>query len=222
MVIVSCNRSSDTTTETISLETQNSYDDLAIKKFMDDNYFDSKGNIKAFSATDTSDDNYPKLSSYNPITLASGVVYIMRAGAQPNPGKAIGATDIIRLMHNMQNFVATKTDNIVTYGTISTVSNTIIQSGVPIVDPFFYYAKSTQIPSGKTSSYLEMEGFKEALQLFKSCEIDDSANYNLQGVIFVPSRSAYARDPNIFDSSTFKFNDRSFIFNFQVYKTTTR
>ncbi len=38
------------------INVQNSYDDQAIKKFMDENYLDAQGNIKAFSDTDTSDD----------------------------------------------------------------------------------------------------------------------------------------------------------------------
>ncbi|MFC3160902.1 hypothetical protein ACFOEQ_22870 [Chryseobacterium arachidis] len=43
---------------------RNSYDDQAIQKFMDENYLDVQGNIKAFSASDTTDDNYKNCLSY--------------------------------------------------------------------------------------------------------------------------------------------------------------
>jgi hypothetical protein len=56
---------------------------------MNDNYLDVQGNIKAFSSTDPSDDNEKKLSDLSPQTLPSGVIYIVRNGAQPSPGVAI-------------------------------------------------------------------------------------------------------------------------------------
>ena len=66
-----------------SISVQNSYDDQAIEKFLNNNYFDSLGNVVAFSNTDDSDDNETKLADLNPVKLPSGVVYIKREGAQP-------------------------------------------------------------------------------------------------------------------------------------------
>ena len=88
----------NSTTEEVSIETQNTYDDEAIQKFLKDNYFDSRGNIVAFSSTSTTDDNEKPLSDYNPVKLNSGVIYISRY--TPTNGKAIVATDKIKLMHN--------------------------------------------------------------------------------------------------------------------------
>jgi hypothetical protein len=67
---------------------------------MDENYLDVQGNIKAFSATDTADDNEKKLSELSPVTLPSGTIYIKRNGAQPSgtDAKDIKDTDIIKIM----------------------------------------------------------------------------------------------------------------------------
>ena len=75
LAITSCNNDDDnnSTTEEVSIETQNTYDDEAIQKFLKDNYFDSRGNIVAFSSTSTTDDNEKPLSDYNPVKLNSGV-----------------------------------------------------------------------------------------------------------------------------------------------------
>ena len=99
LAITSCNNDDDnnSTTEEVSIETQNTYDDEAIQKFLKDNYFDSRGNIVAFSSTSTTDDNEKPLSDYNPVKLNSGVIYISRY--TPTNGKAIVATDKIKLMN---------------------------------------------------------------------------------------------------------------------------
>lgn len=219
----SCRKDDDNKIETVAIETQNAYDDEAIVKFMDEYYFDQEGNITKFSSTDASDDLYPKLSSYSPVKLPSGVVYIVRPNAQPVAGKAIGSHDKIKLMGSAQAFIAKKTDGNVKFESGFVFRNTIGGSGMPENDPFYYYAnKSIRTTYGKERPYFEIEGFREALQNFQSFEIPDSDNYNLQGVILVPSRAAYARDENINDLPTARFHDRSFIFNFQVYQTTQR
>ncbi|TXF75100.1 hypothetical protein [Chryseobacterium sp.] len=216
------NDSTDSEAEQVSIETQNTYDDQAIQKYLNENYLDTQGNITAFSSTDAADDNYPKLKDLNQVTLPSGVVYIVRSGVQPNPGKTIGSTDILRLMHKTVSYMATNTENTISFTSPFSIRNTMASTGVPDVDPFFYYAKSSLRAADKPHEYYEIEGFREALQHFKSYDLDDSASYNLQGVIIVPSRAAYARNSNFFDSSTYKFIDRSFVFNFQVYKTSDR
>ena len=75
--------------------------------------------------------------------------------------------------------------------------------------------------SGKSRSYYEMEGFQEGIRKFLAYNIPDSDNYNLQGVIIVPSRSAFARD-NHYPYQNVNWRNRSFDFNFQVYKSSAR
>ena len=69
-----------------------------------------------------------------------------------------------------------------------------------------------------------MEGFQEAIRKFKAFDVGDDQNYNLQGVIIVPSRAAYARDEHYASGQTSAspFRNVSFIFNVQVYHTRAR
>lgn len=212
--------------EVVAIDTQNSYDDQAAIKFMKENYFDPQGKIVAFSATDPSDDNYPSLYSYNPVTLPSGVIIVKRPSAEPIPGKVINDKDVLRLTSISTTFVARSGAEGPIYSAQQSFKNTIMGSGVPEVDPTYFYTKNAQL-NGKDRSYYEIEGFQEGIKQFKSCEIADVDNYNMQGVIIVPSRAAFARDSNNYDiptanGSAIKFLDRSFVFNIQVYKTTTR
>ena len=216
--------SSDSTTivEPTDIAVQNSNDDAAILKYMDEHYLDAQGRIKAFSSTDTSDDNYKKLSQLNPQKLSSGVTVIVRDGAQPTTGTTIGSTDIIRLMYSANTFLSNTENNAVVYASEYSFGNTLDGTGVPQVDPSFYYVKqSVMDASGKARSYYEIEGFQEGLKYFKSFDIPDSDGYNLQGVIIVPSRAAFARDSH-YPYNSISWRNRNFIFNFQVYKTTPR
>ena len=203
--------------------TQNTYDDQAAKQFMQDNFLDARGNIKPFTTTDVPNATNIKLADLNPVTLPSGVIYIVRPGAQPTTGTTIGATDIIRLMSNTITYQATNTNNLVAFTSPQSFRNGVSVTGVPEVDPFYYYTKQSVIDSDptKTRSYYQIEGFSEALQKFKAFNIPDSDNYNLQGVIIVPSRAAFGKDPQ-FSYTGYSLNDRSFVFDFQVYKTSTR
>ena len=222
IALVSC-RKDDTedTVEEVSIETQNSYDDQAAQKYLETHYLDAKGNIKELEDTDTTN---VKLADLDPVTLPSGVIYIIKEGAQPEPGDTIGSYDLIRLMGRSTNYVATKTDNVVSFTSGQTFRNTISGAGVPEVDPAYFYVKKSVLDNATTDlakqrSYYEIEGFQEALKKFKAYNIPDESNYNLQGVIIVPSRAAFARDSH-FNYSGISFKDRSFIFNFQIYKTT--
>lgn len=214
----------------IPIEDQNAYDDAAAIKFMESNYFNDKGVITAFDDTVTTDDNYPKLSSYPHETLPSGVIYIVRntAGAQPEPGKVIQPTDVISLMQVTKTYVATKTDDKIAYASESTFINNVTTSGVPSVDPAYFYVKQSVLDAYNTAnstatvgrSFYEIEGLQEGLKYFKSFDnLDLSADYNMQGVIIVPSRAAYARDNTIYGTI---YANRSFVFNFQLYNTRTR
>lgn len=230
LTISSCKKDDDTTTDEVSIETQNTYDDQAITKFLNDNYIDNRGNIKTFSDTDTSDDNNVKLSAMNPVKLASGVVYIKFEGAQPTNGKTINTTDKISLMHITNTYVALKgSDGVVKFGSSYNFRDRITgASTTPEKDPGYYYVKTsvlnkynTDHSTTYTRSFFEMEGFQEAIKNFQSFEIPDSDNYHLQGIIIVPSRAAFARD-NHYPYSSFSFRNRCFVFNFQVYKSETR
>lgn len=208
----------ETTTETVDIATQQQLDTDGIKNFLESNYVDSKGRIKAFSSTDTSDDNYKKLSELNPVTLNSGVIYIMLPGAQPDPGKAIGATDIIHIMVEANAYIAKSIEGKTILQGKQSFRNTLAGSGVPDVDPSYYYAKQDILTaSGKGREYFEIKGFKEALQNFKAFNKADSEDYQMQGIIIVPSKAAFGREPNYYNAQ-----DRTFVFNFQVYKTEPR
>ena len=224
-----CKKDDDEPTyqEPEDITVQNSYDDQSIEKFLDQNYLDAQGNIKPFSSTDASDDDYKKLSELNPVKLPSGVVYIMRDGAQPSPGKPIGSTDVLRLMVRAQTYVGANTDGNVAFISEYDFVNTIDVSGSPLTDPMWYYVKNDILTNASTDdakqkSYYEIEGFQEALQHFKAFDnIPNETPYNLQGVIIVPSRAAFARD-NHYGYNGVSYRNRTFIFNFQVYDSSTR
>ncbi|ASW74602.1 hypothetical protein IQ37_04310 [Chryseobacterium piperi] len=202
---------------------RNTYDDQAIQKFLNDNYLDSQGNIKAFSVSDTIDDHEKKLSELNPVKLPSGVVYVVRAGAQPTPGKAIGGTDVLKMMIRTNHYLATNTDGTVALNSPGVFVNTINNSGSPLSDPMWYYVKEkTMTEASKDRSFFEIEGFQEGLKYFKSfVDKPDGDPYNLQGVILVPSRAAFARSPHYNYTNT-SLQNRTFVFNFQIYDTKTR
>ncbi|MBN9312745.1 MAG: hypothetical protein BGO40_00610 [Chryseobacterium sp. 39-10] len=225
VAVVSCKR--DETPEEqpeISVEMQNTYDDQAAEDFLQTHYLDAKGNIKDLAATDTVN---VKLKNLNPITLSSGVIYIIRNNAQPTPGTAIQPKDIIRLMSSSISYSSGEVNGKVSYQNGVSFRNTIATTGVPEVDPNYYYIKSSLLNAfnkryntSYDHSFFEIEGFQEGLQKFKAFDIGDDVAYNLQGVIIVPSRAAYARDPHY--STGISLRNRSFVFAVQVYKTTTR
>lgn len=223
----------ETFVEPDDVAVRNSYDDQAIQKFMDDNYLDAQGNIKAFSSTDTSDDNEKKLSELNPVKLPSGVVYIVRSGAQPSPGVTLETNSTsdnatqIRLMMRANYYLAAESDGKVSFGSSGTLLNTINGSGSPATDPPYYYVKNNVLQSATTDaakqrSYYEIEGLQEGLKYFKGyANKDDGDPYNLQGVIIVPSRAAFARDSH-YNYTGFSLKNNSFVFNFEIYKANLR
>lgn len=215
------------------IATQNSYDDKAIEKFMDENYLDAQGNIKPFSATDTADDHELKLSALSPKTLPSGTIYIVRNGAQPpaNPDFAIKNNDIIKFMGKANTYLAGDNNGTISFlpGSFTSLLNTISESVVPYNDPkFFYISKKDPLitkattEAAKQQSYYMIGGFNEALQKFSAFDnLPSEAPYNLQGVIIVPSRAAFARNPH-YPYLNMSYRNRTFIFNFQIYGRTAR
>lgn len=217
----------ETYKEPEDINVQNSYDHEAIAKFLENNYMDSQGNIKAFDSSSTADDNETKLKDLNPQTTASGAIYIIRPNAQPNPGTAIGNTDVMRIMMKSRAYLAGISDGNVSFLTSSVFSgfSPLDETGSPLSDPLIYYVKQATLDaSSKERSYYEMEGFQEGIRKFKAFNIADDTNYNLQGVIIVPSKAAYARDAHYsFGGSTSSpYRNYTFIFNVQVYKTRAR
>lgn len=221
----------ETFVEPDDINVRNSYDDQAIQKFMNENYLDAQGNIKTFSTTDTADDNEKKLSELNPVKLPSGVIYIVRNGAQPTSGGVtidpfttdLSAKTQIRTMLRTNYYLATNTDGNISFSFAGSLSNTINGDGSPITDPMYYYVKD-QVwkDAGKSRSYYEIEGFQEGLSHFQGFpNMTDGDAYNLQGVIIVPSRAAFARDAH-YNYNNYSLKNISFIFNFQIYKANAR
>lgn len=220
-----CKKDDDDVEETVVLtvEEQNTYDDAAAKDFLNKNYLNSKGVITPFDSTVTTDDNEKKLSDYDYKTLPSGVIYIKRDDAQPVDGKEIVSTDVISIMQIAKSYVSAKVDDKIIFTSESTFSNTVA-TGDLIVDPAYFYVKSSILKkyndTYKTTygrNFYEIEGLQEGLKYFKSFDLDSSSDYNMQGIIIVPSRAGFARDNNIYS-----YSNRSFVFNFQIYKSKAR
>ena len=229
LIFQSCNKDDNETIEVIkevdNITEQNANDDKAIAVYMDEHYLDEQGLIQDISTTNNT--TQTKLSSLDWTKLDSGVIVIKRQGAQPSAqtGVTIGNTDVIRLMGVTDTFLSkVNDDGTIDYASNYTFRNTISGTGNPEVDPYYYYVKKAVLENTantedqKKRSYYEIEGFQEGLRQFKSFNQDDSALHNLQGVIIVPSRAAYARDAHY----TSTYRNRSFVFNFQVYKSTAR
>ena len=218
--IASCREDVPEVVPEVSIETQNSYDDQAAQLFLKTHAFDTKGNLVNYKEGDTTK---VKLADLNPVILPSGVIYIVRNGAQPVPGEPIGPYDKLRIMQSTITYIATDIDGKVEYDSPYPFRNTIDGSGIPEVDPSYFYVKKADLEKpnipdvAKERKFYEIEGFQEALKFFKAYNISDDSDYNLQGIIIVPSRAAFARDFHA-NYSDVSFRNRSFVFDFQIYK----
>lgn len=227
LVGVACRQETTSTETEVDIATQNNLDDQAIQHFLNNHYLNDVGIVKQFSSTDTADDHYSKLSQLNPQKLDNGTYYIVREGAQPNLGTDITSNSVIRLMSRTVYYTAQNTSDGGKFGNAN-----ILQSGLDTgnldIDPMYFFTPQSKIDaynaSNSTShgkSFFEIEGFSEALTKFKAFDKDDSELYNLQGVIIVPSRAAFARDAH-YNYNNVSMRNKSFVFNFQVYKSTPR
>lgn len=230
-VLQGCRKDDDNEEETVQLtvDEQKEYDDAAITDFLNTHYLDSKGLVTAFDDTTDADNNQKKLADYeNLVKLPSGVVYLVRPGAQPDPGKEVAATDVISFFQSTKTYLASKVNDKIIFNNAATfVDNVNGSNNVPTVDPAYYYVKESVITKYNKDNnttvgrdFFEIEGLKEALKFFKSYDnLSTAEDYNLQGVIIVPSRAAFARDNSVYSTA---FANRSFVFNFQLYNTRAR
>lgn len=229
LVMTSCRKDTVNKVAVVDIATQNTLDDQAIVNFLSSNYFDAKGNIQSVKNLDAATlANTKKLSDLSPVTLPSGVVYVVRPDAQPNPGKAIGSTDVIRLMTNSQSFLAVSSTNGGVFSNNAPFMSSFI-TGALQIDPKYYYASPQYVAdynaksnaAAVTANYFMIEGLSEALTKFKSFDKADAEDYSMQGVILVPSRAAFARDTH-YNYTGYTLTDKTFVFNFQVYKSSAR
>ncbi|WP_027377666.1 hypothetical protein [Kaistella palustris] len=222
LTIVSCRKDVEEIIPEVSIETQNTYDDQAAQAFLQNHYLDEKGNLQDLVATDTV---HVKLADMipAPVTLPSGVIYLVRAGAQPDPGTPVGTYDELHLMSASYSYLAEEFEGKARFGPPSLFRNTISGTGIPETDPSYYYVKKSVLEKAtyapaKERKYYEIEGFQEGLKHFAAFNLPDESNYNLQGVIIVPSRAAFARDEH-YNYTGISYRNRSFVFNFQIYKS---
>ncbi len=230
-VLQGCRKDDDNEEETVQLtvDEQKEYDDAAITDFLNTHYLDSKGLVTAFDDTTDADNNQKKLADYeNLVKLPSGVVYLVRPGAQPDPGKTIGSNDVISFFQSTKMYLSAKVNDKIVFNNAATfVDNVNGNNNVPTIDPGYYYIKESAIADYNKANnttvgrdFFEIEGLREALPFFKSYDnLSTAEDYNLQGVIIVPSRAAFGRDNSYYGSS---LTNRSFVFNFQVYNTKAR
>lgn len=225
---ISCNRDKDESdTVALSIDERNRLDDEAMAHFLQTRYLDNNGVIKTFDDNDASDDHFTKLADLNPKQLPNGTYYIIRPNAQPVQGADIGADSVIRIMGRSITYKANKSEKGGRFG-----ENLIFQSGLDSgeieVDPHYFFTPQSVInqynsTNGKSYdlAFFQIEGFSQALQQFKAFNKNDDEIPSLQGVIIVPSRAAFARDAH-YPYTKYSLFDRSFVFNFQVYKSTPR
>ncbi|QCX52853.1 hypothetical protein [Elizabethkingia sp. JS20170427COW] len=222
---------------TLDEATQKAYDEEAIKNYLENTYITSRGKITS-SETDANNSEIKnkKLADLNPQTLPSGVIYIEIPNAQPNPGVEIKDKDYLKFQQVGYALRAIESDGKVQFTSPITFYNTIDGGGVPLDDPQFYYVKqkvldaaqklvdekaATAVKAATQRSYYEIEGFQEGIKKFKSFDIADDVDYNMQGIIIVPSRLAFGKDSH-YNYIGISLNDYSFVFNIQVYKSRAR
>ncbi|NAW50148.1 hypothetical protein GNY06_01675 [Elizabethkingia argentiflava] len=216
----------------VDQNTQNHYDDTAIKEYLDEHYFDERGKIRSFDDAHKPSDKTPKLSSMAK-TLPSGVIYVIRPNAQPEKGTQVKDKDVLKFMQVGFAARAIKPNKKIEFTAALPFYNTVDLGGVAVEDPQWYYVKKSVLAAAKNDvakkrSYYEIEGFQEAIKQFKAFTLKTEDNYNLQGLIIVPSRAAFAKDPHypyLEQTSTGIYrslNDYTFFFNFQLYSAKPR
>jgi major membrane immunogen (membrane-anchored lipoprotein) len=220
LVLTSCKKEdSPTIAPPIDISEQNSNDDAAIQNFLQDNTFTDNGKVVALTEDEKKAGLKKPLTAYKPTKLPSGVVYLHYYEPIANP--LVNKTDALSLQYIANMYISRPVNNKVILSNNLEFSSTIMGTGVARQDPYFYYTSPSKIPAGITASYFEIEGLQEAMVNFRSCKLEPVDDYKLQGLIIVPSRAAYARDDH-YKNYNVNWNDRTLVFNFQIYKAEAR
>ncbi len=235
--LVSCNNDDDSV-DKMTIESRNSLDDKAIEQFLNDYYFSPEnGKLTKFDDKDDSDNNYPSLKTLAKYD-AAGYWYAQNPN-HVGTGENIVSNDDTKIYLSYQTTIFKSTDDLtstdnsskkyygnITLGNGGATFNTGDGSALP--DPEFYYFMPTEleVKNGVTRANRELKYFTEGLKHFKSTNKSTSDLYNFQGVIILPSRSAYARNRYYLNStnglSDLTYRDVSFIYNFELVKTEKR
>ena len=220
-MLYSCNSNDDNTNQ-FTEYTQNEvneYDEAALNVVLDTYCFSTLGNIKVAESETEKANPLKKYAT----KLPSGV-WIVKNPEVKNTEETIDLNKKLTIHNNTFYFRSVKKDDgTITHGTIVPEINfsTINYFGEPKTNP--YFIKSTLLNTGDSKSDYEIEGLAEGLKEFKMTEKNPEQLYNLQGVVLVPSKLAYARDahyylPSSTTTKTTGFKDCCFIFNFEVLK----
>ncbi|MCB9203158.1 MAG: hypothetical protein H6604_08960 [Flavobacteriales bacterium] len=229
VLIFSCNKDDNSGTVTYSVSQVNENDDVAIEKYLNEYYFDSAGNVKRIDDTEdvTEEENAEQLSN-KLMNFAekqdSGIWIVTREAVEADGDYVSFDNKNTTLQYNMFYFKSYKEDGTVYYRTPATSStfSTILYGFKPRENPYFLDAPLYN--DGDVKSDYEIEGILEGLAKFKATNNADYTNYNLQGVIVVPSRLAYGRDKHYVNPTSTSatkvetYEDYCFVFNFEVLK----
>lgn len=208
--IISCS-SDDNDVKSLTTDEQNAADDLAIKNFLNNYYFDDLGKVVKFSESVTSNDKDALIK--NAIQDPSGFWYVINPKASSGSGLNPDGKNHILIHYNLAYFTATEGGN--GYSSLTNAASTINLTGMPQENPFFY--KKPKTDTVKAENYYVIPSFIKGLNKFKPTNKDKNAVYDqLQGVIIVPSRLGYARNSNYLNLS-----NATFILNFELYKVCT-
>lgn len=228
LTFTSCKKDDDGFDEP-NISDQNIIDDEVIEIYLKEHYFDPQnGKIKQYSATNTSEDQYPSLYSQGE-KLPSGVWIVKRDGVVADgPSITNNKTDSILISYEQLAYVADKTDITETvrpYKYLQTVFSTL-GAGSPRWDPSFYYVNLDNMHLGDNvkEEHFIIEGLVEGLKHFNATNTSGVELYNFQGAIVVPSRLAFGRDfafvGNVLDNTTYR--NQTFVFNFELHKVVPR
>lgn len=219
MVLFSSCQNDDDGLDLLPQAEQNSVDDRALVKFLEDHYFNSVGKVIRFSDDITSDDNETPLIQYAELK-PSGIWVVHRPDFEANGRKVTNVeNDKILVQYDLNGFVGRISNDSVFYSIPTSISTTINTTGYPIWDPAFYYTDISDMNNAQKSWY-EIEGLHEGLMEFHSTNkaAADLPAVNFQGLILVPSRLVFKRDYNVFNLGP----DTSVLFNFELYQVEDR
>lgn len=218
-VSVSSCKSDDDGVDLLPQEQQNSIDDQAIVKFLNDHYFNSVGKVTKFRDDSPNDDEETPLAELAQMD-PSGYWFVKRPGVEAN-GRAITnpENDSILIQYELAAFQGKTLNDSIYYTLPSNISTTINTTGFPIWDPSFYYKDISNLNNAQKKWY-EMEGIQDGLKHFNSKDkaVDALPAVDFQGIIIVPSRLAFGRDYNTLNLGP----DNSMYLNFELYKVIDR